>query len=92
MRETLTLQGLCQTCAAAKGCAFKNGSAAAVWRCEEFSNENGALKMPSGRRVLPPDLESARRQGICSSCESLSGCTFPQAGRGVVHCEEHVRA
>ena len=92
MRDNHSLQGLCQTCSAVKGCAFKNGSVQPVWRCEEFGSDDGAIRMSGGRQLFPLDLETARDKGICSSCDSLSGCTFPQAGRGVVHCEEHLRS
>ncbi len=94
MREGRTIQGLCQTCMAAKSCSLPNGSATPVWRCEEFSNGNGEMKIensivPGSARMTASDLSSARDLGLCSSCASVSVCTFPRSGQGVLHCEEH---
>jgi hypothetical protein len=98
MLGTQSLRGLCRTCEMYEGCTFLEGSETPVWQCEEFmsgdvstSGKKHRHRDTARKHARDADLKSARGLGICSSCEKLEECTFPQAGMGVVFCEEYQR-
>ncbi|MBN2318817.1 MAG: hypothetical protein JXR49_07060 [Acidobacteria bacterium] len=62
-----------------------------IVQCKEFtvrSVEKAARQesVHSGFR----DPADALRLGICSNCLNVHTCGFPDARRGVLHCEEYV--
>ena len=66
-------------------------------QCEEFMiGEPQSAK--AAREPATPGVSRAKacnggtpdhRMGLCSNCDELETCTFPDARQGVLHCEEY---
>ena len=78
--------GLCSSCESAPACALP-AKGGAVVECEEHVAPGAA---PLARQAGDPPAPPGRGDlGLCANCESVETCTFPQARKGVVFCEEH---
>ena len=82
--------GLCESCKRDGTCRLRRSTRLKIVQCEDFSFrsfEKRNLK-GSGDSWLQ-DHARVAQLGICSNCLNVHSCGFPNARRGVLHCEEY---
>ncbi|MBU0551638.1 hypothetical protein KKF91_13750 [Myxococcota bacterium] len=81
------LNGLCQTCNHAHGCAL-NPEGVVVLSCDEF-NDVGPVGMWTIPAPAPVAVEAPPSLGLCGDCARAENCHLPHAQQGVWHCAEY---
>lgn len=102
MIQVLDTQGICCTCNNYTTCMLLKNSHkkdAPILFCEKFDDSkvitNSNQKVPHDNkpiksRRLGNRIEAIDEKGLCVNCEDNLICGFPNSGKKVIYCEEHI--
>lgn len=82
--------GICENCAQAAHCLFRENAAQPVWFCEQFENVISEPALPKNPVVHSTGKSPIRLLGLCVNCEKRESCRLPKPESGIWHCEEYV--
>lgn len=86
----VVIVGICENCAQAAFCLYREKATHPIWFCEQFENVFSEPSPQNNTAAHPAVKSQTRLLGLCANCEKRETCRLPKPESGIWHCEEYV--